>query len=179
MPNDGISITPEPAVSRTQAVPPTVIQGGIVITPDVATARATAIPPEVVISPYELSLLSKAQKMHDQHEYGLAVIAAHMACEIAATQAFSRALKSQGLAKLDDPISDFFNGFNLANERNRNLFNAVTNLEIHKRPFWDGFKNSAKVRNEIVHSIRMVHEEESSASLIATTALVNFLLVQG
>lgn len=150
--------------------------GPITVTPGTAVFRLTTFAPSVIVTTYEEQMIRKAGKMHGQGEYGLAVIASHIACEIAATRVFSKALATQQLTHLDDPLSDLLNGFNLATERNRNLFNAVTKCDIQNQSFWSSFKVSAALRNEIVHTIRVVKEAESESSVKAATEFVKFLL---
>jgi hypothetical protein len=74
-----------------------------------------------------------------------------MAWEIAAERAISLAFVSRGLEYLEDAVSDFLFGYNLATKRNRNLYNALTGREIQNQPFWQAFKESAKRRNDAVH----------------------------
>lgn len=150
--------------------------GNVVVALATLQLRLTTYAPKVVITTYEQQMIRKAEKMHAQGEYGLAVIASHIACEIAATRVFSKSLADQSLDKLDEPLSDLLNGFNLATERNRNLFNAVTRLEVQRQPFWEAFKKSAALRNEIVHTIRLVKEAESESSVEAATKFVKFLI---
>ena len=121
-------------------------------------------------------MIQTAERMHGKKDYGLAIIAAHIGCEIAATRVFSTALQAQNIDYLDEPLSDFLNGFNLASDRNLPLFNAVTKLGIQKQPFWADFKASSKIRNDLVHTIRVATETESRSSLDAATGFVKFLL---
>ena len=69
--------------------------GPITVTPGTAALRLTTFAPSVIVTTYEEQMIRKAGKMHAQGEYGLAVIASHIACEIAATRAFSKALNSK------------------------------------------------------------------------------------
>ena len=60
----------------------------------------------------------------------VATVVAHMACEVAAEQALSRAFADKGLEYLDDAVTVFLNGYNIANERHRNLYNALAGRKI-------------------------------------------------
>jgi hypothetical protein len=63
----------------------------------------------------------------------------------------------------------------LANDRVRNLYNAVTGKEIQQQSFWNAFKESATRRNQAVHEGRILTKVEAEASLKAATDLVAFL----
>jgi hypothetical protein len=64
---------------------------------------------------------------------------------------------------------------NLANDRVRSLYNAVTGNEIQQQPFWAAFMQSATRRNQAVHEGRILTKAEAEASLKAASALIAFL----
>ena len=102
-------------------------------------SRASSLTTMTVI-PYAETLLAKSQELISRGEYNIATVVAHMACEVAAEQALSRAFASKGLEYLDDAVTDFLIGYNIATKRIRNLYNALTGREIQKQPFWHAFK---------------------------------------
>jgi len=65
--------------------------------------------------------------------------------------------------------------YNLANDRVRNLYNAVTRKAIQQQSFWPAFRESATRRNQAVHEGRILTKAEAEASLKAATDLVAFL----
>jgi hypothetical protein len=109
----------------------------------------------MIVIPYAETLLAKSQELISRGEYNIATVVAHMACEVAAEQALSRAFASKGLEYLDDAVTDFMNGYNLAHELNRNLYNALAGREIQKQSFWQPFKESATRRNAVMHRGQM------------------------
>jgi hypothetical protein len=72
-------------------------------------------------------------------------------------------------------VTDFLNGYNLANERLRKFYAALTGDEVQTATFWQGFKESVTRRNKIVHSAHVVTKAEAEASYTAATDLVSQL----
>ncbi len=94
---------------------------------------------------YSEALLAKSQDLIAKNEFSIAVVVAHMACEIGAERAISQAFMDKGIEFLKEPVFDLLTGYNLANERIRNLYNAVTGNELQKQPFWQAFKDRPPV----------------------------------
>ena len=76
---------------------------------------------------------------------------------------------------LEQPIEDLLSSYNLANDRVRSLYNAVTGDEIQNQPFWDQFKDSATRRNKAVHVGKIATKAEAEASFNAASNLVAYL----
>jgi hypothetical protein len=66
-------------------------------------------------------------------------------------------------------------GYNLANDRVRKLYNAVTGDQIQTQSFWQAFKESATRRNQAVHNGRIATKAEAEASFKAASDLVAYL----
>jgi hypothetical protein len=128
----------------------------------------------IVIS-YAEELLTTAQRLIADGEFSIAVVVAHMACEISAERALSRAFAAKGIGYLEESVEDLLPGYNLANDRVRNLYNVVTGNEIEKQSFWQTFKESATRRNKAVHKGKIVTKAEADASFKAASDLVAFL----
>jgi len=124
---------------------------------------------------YPEKLLNAAHDLVEKGEFSIAVVVAHMACEIGVERALSRAFKAKGIDYLEQPVNDLLPGYNLANERVRNLYNAVTGDEIQKQSFWQQFKESATRRNKAVHQGTIATKPEAEASLNAASGLVAYL----
>jgi hypothetical protein len=129
----------------------------------------------LVVIPYPEALLTTAQGLIANGEFSIAVVVAHMACEISAERALSRAFAAKGIGYLEEAIEDFLPAYNLANKRLRNLYNAVTGDEIQKQSFWPAFTESATLRNKAVHEGKIVTKAEAEASFKATSDLVAYL----
>src|SRR5207247_5520120 len=102
--------------------------------------------------PYTERLIFTADMLCASREFNIAIVVAHMACEIATEQALSRAYAARSLAYLEDPVGEFLNGHNLANPRIRNLYNALLGDRIEEPSFWQPFVESSQRRNRAVHS---------------------------
>src|SRR5258708_11603512 len=100
---------------------------------------------------YSQILLRDASRFLSADEYSIAVIVAHMACEVAVARKMSGALATRGVADLQNPIFDLLPGYNLGNERTRKLYTSLTGDEVHLQDFWKAFKESATPRNTIIH----------------------------
>jgi hypothetical protein len=108
----------------------------------------------LTLIPYAETLLAKSQELISRNEFNIGAVVAQMACEIAAERAISRAFVSRGLEYLEDAVSSFLFGYNLATKRNRNLYNALTGREIQNQPESADRRNAAVHRGASVRSSR-------------------------
>jgi hypothetical protein len=129
----------------------------------------------LTVTRYEDTLLAKAQELITTGEFSIAVVVAHMACEISAERTISQAFARKGVGYLEDPVLAYVSGYNLANERLRNLYNALTGNNIQDESFWAAFKASAERRNQAVHKGKIVTEAEAEDSYKAVSALIAYL----
>lgn len=130
---------------------------------------------DVVLITYPEALLTTAERLISEGQFSIAVVVAHMACEISTERSLSRAFTANGIGHLEESVEDLLPGYNLANDRVRNLYNAVTGREVHKQPFWQTFKESATRRNQAIHRGRVITRAEADSSLGAARELVVFL----
>jgi hypothetical protein len=124
---------------------------------------------------YPSILLRVANELISNGQATVSVVVSHMACEVAAERALSAAFKARGVASLEDAVTGFMNGFNLANDRNRKLYVALTGDAIESQGFWAAFRESAARRSKIVHGGQIASVAEAHASLQAATSLVAHL----
>jgi hypothetical protein len=136
-----------------------------------ASGNAT-VQAEVVT--YPQNLLSLARTLIDEGRFDIAVIVAHMACEIATERSMSEAFVTKG-QYLETSVDELLNGYNLANDRVRKLYTALAGDEVHTEAFWQKFKDSARRRNNIIHGGTLVGKAEAEESYKATAALVAHL----
>ena len=130
---------------------------------------------DATVQTYPQTLLNTARDLLEREQVGIAIVVAHMACEVAAERSMAEAFQAKTLTYLEEPILAFVNGFNLATSRIRELYSALTGDEIQKQPFWKAFKTSATLRNSIVHNGKIVGRSDAEASLTAAIALVAHL----
>jgi hypothetical protein len=124
---------------------------------------------------YPERLIATAARLITDGEFSIAVVVAHMACEISVERALAREFVIKGIDYLEESVEDLLPGYNLANDRLRKLYNALTGKEIEKQSFWPAFKESAHRRNQVVHEGSILIEAEAKASFKATSELVEFL----
>jgi hypothetical protein len=124
---------------------------------------------------YPEKLLTAAQDLIEKGEFSIAVVVAHIACEISVERAISRAFKEKGIDYLQKPVEELLPSYNLANPRVEKIYNAISGDEIQKQPFWQQFKESATRRNHAVHEGKVATKPEAEASFNATRSLVEYL----
>jgi hypothetical protein len=126
----------------------------------------------VTIVDYQRILLQDAAEHIKHKDYSVTIVVAHVACEITAQQGLTRAFTRRGISELEHPVRRLFTGFNLANERIRAIYEAVSGDAVHQQSFWQALTESAERRNRYVHSGTQATEQEAQNSLTACTAFV-------
>lgn len=134
-----------------------------------------AVSAELNVTTYPQALLETCKGLIDDNQFGISVVVAHMACEVATERSLSAAFSSNKIQRLESAILEFMNGYNLANEKNRKLYNALTGEHIEQQPFWLDFKESAKRRNDIMHNGKKADKAEAEKSYRTAIALINHL----
>ena len=100
----------------------------------VTTSSSITVRAEV--DTYSQRLLRVARTFIEQSEFGIAVVVAHMACEIAAERSLSEAFAAKGVQFLQDWVRGLNLGYNLANGRVQRLYTTLTGDEVQKAAFW-------------------------------------------
>ena len=124
---------------------------------------------------YPRLLLNTANRLYADAQYGIAVVVAHMACEIAVERKLAEAFANRQASYLQEPVYSLLNGFSLKNERLRKLYTVLTDDQIKEQPFWQSFTESADRRNRIIHKGEIITKVDAEKSLTATDALVTHL----
>jgi hypothetical protein len=138
---------------------------------------SSSVTVDTTVITYPQKLLNLARRLIDDGEFAIAVVVAHIACEIATERSLTEAFTVKGIPHLEEAVTDLFSGNNLANKRIRKLYTALTGDQIEKAAFWEQFKKSASRRNDIAHSsvTVTVTKAEAEDSHTAATALVAHL----
>lgn len=136
------------------------------------SVRITANPTVIT---YPMALLTIAQSLIDQGHFNIAIVTSHMACEVAAERALDAAYAAKNLETLGEAIEDFMSGYNLANKKNRKLYNALTGTELENEPFWSQFMKASEKRNKIVHRGGQAIKKEAEDALQAAKELITHL----
>ena len=119
---------------------------------------------------YPQILLSMARFLLDRNDdklCGIATILAHVACEVAIERSLSDSFARKGIQSLEESVADVLNGYNLANEKVRNLYASLTGDEIQEQPFWGDFIRSAKRRGNIIRKGLIVSRADAEESFKA------------
>ena len=103
----------------------------------------------VTIVDYQHILLQDAAQHIAHQDFGVAIVVAHVACEITAQQAMTRAFARRSIPELERPVRELFTGFNFATDRIRDIYEAVSGDDIHNQPFWTEFTKSADPAKQI------------------------------
>ena len=127
------------------------------------------------VTTYPQALLVAAKDLIASGQPSISVVVSHMACEVAAERALSRAFSKRGIKYLEKPVYDLLSSCNLANDRTRRLYTALTGDKVHDLDQWKAFKESSKRRNRIVHRGSTATENEAKESADAAAALVKHL----
>src|SRR3954463_6395763 len=66
----------------------------------------------LILVSYPDKLLQTSSDLISRSEFSIAVVAAHMACEVAVERALTRAFAAKGIADLEGPVEDLLPGYN-------------------------------------------------------------------
>ena len=119
---------------------------------------------------YPQILLSIARFLLDKNDdklCGIATIMMHVACEIAIERTLSDSFARKGFRSLEESVAGVLNGYNLADDKVRNLYTSLTGDEIQEQPFWDDFILSAKRRDHIIRKGLIVSRTDAEESFKA------------
>lgn len=139
------------------------------LSPDPIVLTVHVLSPKLIITEYHEVLLNFAKSLVNQNPYGISIVVAHMACEMAVERVMDQL--TNGNAQ-----SSKMYGYNLSNKDNRIIYTKYTKDEIQERTsFRKKFKESTVRRNNIAHHRHIATAEEAQESLEATTALIKYL----
>jgi hypothetical protein len=130
---------------------------------------------DATVITYPQRLLDVAKGLIDAEQYSIAVVVAHIACEVAADRAFTKAFAAKGIEDLEEPIGAYFSGSAISQDRNRKLYTALTGDEIQKEPFWEPYKRSVIRRNGVAHKGAIVGKPDAEETFAVATAFVAHL----
>ncbi|MHB8994187.1 MAG: hypothetical protein ACYC63_02940 [Armatimonadota bacterium] len=124
------------------------------------------------VGEYPERLLQVASVLIQDNELSIAVVVAHMACEMAVEHAVAETLKAPEMARFEKLFPTLFNGYGLNNEKNLKLYVALTGDQIISTPFWTDYRSSAELRNKIIHIGRLASREQAEQAHDVATQLV-------
>jgi hypothetical protein len=139
-----------------------------------ATATMTAT---AVLIKYPQTLIGEAEKFSKASEYGVSVIIAHTAAEIATERALMEITQAKGLPAVAEILTDLFRPFGITtNKKVRNFYSAISgDNRIAQSSFWSDLKTSDELRNTIIHRGSKATKEEAERAIRSTTELIKYL----
>jgi len=90
-------------------------------------------------------------------------------------EVLTRALEKKQVTYLRKQIIPEYIGYNLANDRIKDIYDILTDDSIQQQPFWQKFRESTARRNRIMHKRHIANQQEAEESLEATNALIAYL----
>ena len=127
---------------------------------------------------YEHTLLDRAKRFTESGDFLTSpCIVANTACEIAAEHALHRVCSRRGYsaARTKSILSGFLS-FNLASERLRVLYNALSGDLIEGQTFWETFAPAVKqLRHTAVHDAVRPTKEQAEKFHSDATQLIEYL----
>lgn len=129
------------------------------------------------MKPYYRRLMGAAERLLRSGDVTPAVIMAFTACEVLVEQAFDELWRSRNLPELAAPVGRALGSNNLANERVRAVYNALSCDQIESQLFWPKFKEFAALRNSLVHGgERQVSAARGQAAFEAARAFQAYIV---
>jgi hypothetical protein len=127
---------------------------------------------------YPEILLQSAQRLFDDGEFGVAVVVADTACEVAVERVISQSFARSNIPQVADPINGLLNGYNISNPKVQSLFDALAGKTVKqdKQGIWDKFLKSVTRRNRTVHAGKQPTKAEAQESLDVTRDMVQYLV---
>lgn len=129
----------------------------------------TSISPYLAVTrDYPTELLEAARDMTLLGRHEVSVVTAQMACEICVERVLRTYFAFQNLAFLEQAVEDLLPSYNLANDKVRRIYIALTGDAIHKEYFWPEYKTMVSIQNKAVHAGDRV--QESQAQMVGRIA---------
>lgn len=144
---------------------------------------------DLTVVPYPDYLLTYAQHLADAGSpnipglgenlnFGLAVVLAHTACEVAASRVYWNSCRTQRITNPDEErLAEWQThwGHNLANKKFRKQFEKVTGKDVKRIRLWSLFAASSDVRQKIIHATHRAISDEANNALKAARAMIDAL----
>jgi hypothetical protein len=143
--------------------------------PGVAERYRDALKSFIETNRYD-ALLETAGRLRADGQHEAAIAMAQTACEVCTETMLQALFRINGITYLVEPVGNLLPSYNLANERVRKLYMAISGDPIQDESFWNAFKLHTKRRHEVVHGGRGAEPWESEESVEAVSAVVAHLL---
>jgi hypothetical protein len=115
--------------------------------------------------PY-ISLYNSATQWDKQGHHKEAIILAQISLELISERAFNKIIDSITPNSLQDWLrKSLEDNHNIANEKVRKLYEALSGNLISQESFWSRLQEHNTLRNDVVHSGKIVTSSQAAASL--------------
>lgn len=131
----------------------------------------------LIASAYFAKVLRSARQALEQNNDAEAVIWAITACEVLTEQSIDAAFRSKNLVDLGKAVGNMVPSYNLANDRVRAVYQALTADTLTNEGWWPDFKALSDLRNGIIHGdVRRVPPESARRGCEAASELIAHLI---
>jgi hypothetical protein len=124
---------------------------------------------------YPGQLLEAASEMLERGRYEASAVIAQMACETCAERVFRAYFGGRGVSFLEEAVDDLLPSYNLASEKVRTLYVALTGDPIQQQFFWAEYKVIVTLRNKAVHAGSRIQESQAQMVLRVAKLVVKHL----
>ena len=124
---------------------------------------------------YPRELLESAKEMTLRSRHEIAVVTAQMACEICAERVLRTYYRFKEVTFLENAIEDLLPSYNLANEKVRRVYVALTGDPIQQQYFWSEYKTMVTIRNKAVHAGARIQESQAQMVCRIASSVVKHL----
>lgn len=124
---------------------------------------------------YPQQLLDAAAEMAASGRHEIAVVTAQMACEICVERVLRAYFIGRRVSFLEEAVDDLLPSYNLASEKVRAVYVALTGDPIHQHFFWSEYKVVVTLRNKAVHAGRRLQESQAQMVLRVVKLVVKHL----
>ncbi len=140
-----------------------------------AAASAASFLPRLPLIRYPAQLLEAAAEMLASGRHEVSVVTAQMACEICAERVFRAYFLSRGLSFPEEAVDDLLPSYNLASEKVRGVYVALTGDPIQQQFFWSEYRVVVTLRNKAVHAGSRLQESQAQMVLRVAKLVVKHL----
>jgi hypothetical protein len=120
-------------------------------------------------------LFTTACWLRDLGYHEAAIITAQTACEVCTAQVLADTFDSRGIGYLTDPVRELLPNYNLANERVRKFYAAVTNDDVAQQPYWARFRQHNHKRNGVTHRGENASRADADASIAVVEEVITHI----
>ena len=124
---------------------------------------------------YPRELLESAKEMILRGRYEIAVVTAQMACKICAERVLRTYFRFKEITFLEKAIEDLLPSYNLANEKVRRVYFALSGDAIHQQYFWTEYKTMVNIRNKAVHAGTRIQQSQAQMVCRIASSVVKHL----